>query len=173
MTVCSTWDKVKLTPTNSMELMKRKRVKCLKCYKYGYFTQIRPLAAAVSCKKHQSTIIIYDSQRCLYFLILVLLPLISSHMCHSDGETRPIGVHHHHHHHHQQHQQRQEHQQRPQLHIRRRRQCLSHLAEINGGGGTKPQETRRHSHHHHHHQHQFINLQHFLSTTCLATWKRG
>ena len=54
MTVCSTWDKVKMTPTNSMELMKRKRVKCLKRYKYDYFTQIRPLAAAVSCKQHLS-----------------------------------------------------------------------------------------------------------------------
>ena len=43
-----------MTPTNSMELMKRKRVKCLKRYKYGYFTQIRPLAAAVSCKQHLS-----------------------------------------------------------------------------------------------------------------------
>ena len=47
-----------MTSTHSMELMKRKRVKCLKCYKYGYFTQIRPLAAAVSCHQHLS--IIYD-----------------------------------------------------------------------------------------------------------------
>ena len=45
-----------MTPTNSMELMKRKRVKCLKRYKYGYFTQIRPLAAAVSCNQHLSSL---------------------------------------------------------------------------------------------------------------------
>ena len=82
MTVCSTWDKVKMTPTNSMELMKRKRLKCLKCYKYGYFTQIRPLAAAVSCHQHQSTIIISQ------YLRLATMSLLS-HLGASAADFKP------------------------------------------------------------------------------------